>query len=91
MQSSKKHIYLSLLLTIFSFVLLAAHANAMSLYKGPVHMKPEISNPYIEYNSEREMLVNMKLWGDEIRPVKRPPVNLILVMDEGGSMIPTLS
>ena len=86
MQTSKKHIYLSLLLTIFSFVLIAAHANARSVKAGPVHMKPEISNPYVEYNSDRNMLVNMKLWGDEIRPVKRPPVNLILVIDESGSM-----
>ena len=86
MQASKKHIYLSLLLTIFSFVLITAHASARSVKAGPVHMKPEISNPYIEYNSDREMLVNMKLWGDEIRPVKRPPVNLILVIDESGSM-----
>jgi len=86
MHSFKKHIYLSLLLTIFSFALLAVHAGAKSLNGGPVHIKPEISNPYVEYNSDREMLVNMKLWGDEIRPVKRPPVNLILVIDESGSM-----
>jgi Ca-activated chloride channel family protein len=86
MQTSKKHIYLSLLLTIFSFVLIAAHANARSVKAGPVHMKPEISNSYVEYNSDRNMFVNMKLWGDEIRPVKRPPVNLILVIDESGSM-----
>ncbi len=86
MQSGIKHIYLSIFLTLVSFFLLAVHANAKSLYTGPVHMKPEISNPYVEYKSDREMLVNMKLWGDEVRPVQRPPVNLVLVIDESGSM-----
>lgn len=86
MQSGIKNIYLSIFLTLVSLFLLAVHANAKSLYTGPVHMKPEISNPYVEYKSDREMLVNMKLWGDEVRPVKRPPVNLVLVIDESGSM-----
>ena len=86
MKYNKNLVFLSFILSVFSFFLLLAHANAMSLNTGPVHMKPQISNPYVEYNSEWEMLVNMKLWGDDIRPVKRPPVNLILVIDESGSM-----
>ena len=84
--NNKKLVFTSLILTVFSFFLLVAHAGAKSVYNGPVHVTPEISNPYVEYNSEREMLVNMKVWGDEIRPVKRPPVNLIIVIDESGSM-----
>ncbi len=86
MKYNKNFFFLSLVLSVFSFFLLIAHANAKSAAAGPVHMKPEISNPYIEYKSKREMLVNMRLWGDEFRPVKRPPVNLVLVIDESGSM-----
>ena len=86
MKYSKNYVFLSFILSAFSFFLIVAHANAKSVSGGKLHIKPEISNPYIEYNSEREMLVNMKLWGDEVRPVRRPPVNLILVIDESGSM-----
>ena len=86
MQINKNSVLLSIFLSIFSFFLIVAYANSMSLGSGPIHITPEISNPYVEYNSQWEMLVNMKLRGDKIRPVKRPPVDLVLVIDESGSM-----
>ena len=73
-----------------SAFLFIAHAQAGSFTSGKnpggIYLEPEISNPFVEYRSDGEMLVNIKLWGDDFAPVRRPPVNLVLVIDKSGSM-----
>ena len=86
---NRKYFIFSLIASTVSFFLLIAHVNAKSVHPSqnqPINLKPEISNPYVEYNSDSEMYVNMRIWGDDIAPVKRPPVDLVIVIDESGSM-----
>lgn len=85
-----RYLFFSLIALFASAFLFVAHGSAKSIFVKNnierVHFNPEISNPYVEYGSNGEMLVNLRLWGDDIAPVKRPPVNLVLVIDESGSM-----
>jgi len=86
---NNKYLILSALLSLVAYFLIVVHVNAKSLHpahKQPIIIKPEISNPYVEYGTDGEMYVNMKIWGKDVAPVKRPPVDLILVIDESGSM-----
>ena len=85
MNGFNRYVVFSLIGFFFSVFLLIAHVNAKSLHN-VIHFDPEISNPYVEYESDSEMLVNIKLWGDRVAPRHRPPVNLVLVIDESGSM-----
>ena len=69
------------------FFLFSGFVNAKLLHGEPkLYFEPQISNPYIEYKSGGVMRVNLRLWGDNFAPSKRQPVNLVLVIDESGSM-----
>lgn len=77
----------SVLISAFLLVLFSSYADSGTDPEVPdIHFRPQISNPYIEYQSGGEMLVNLGIRGEEFAPETRPPVNLVLVIDESGSM-----
>lgn len=77
----------SVLISVFLFVLFSSYADSGTDPEVPdIHFLPQISNPYIEYESGSEMLVNLGIRGEDFAPEIRPPVNLVLVIDESGSM-----
>lgn len=87
MKKPSRLVFLSIVVSTLAYLAIVAVSEAKSGNSEPfVHFDPQISNPYVGHLSDKEMLVNMRLWGDDFAPAKRPPVNLVLVIDESGSM-----
>jgi len=53
---------------------------------GTVAWDVNLSHPYVERGSSGEVLLNLKIKGDEVEMLKRMAVNLVLVIDRSGSM-----
>ena len=53
---------------------------------GSLRWDLKLANPYVLQGTNNELVLNLKITGEEYTVKERPPVNLVLVLDRSGSM-----
>ncbi|HEX3034002.1 MAG TPA: VWA domain-containing protein [Thermodesulfobacteriota bacterium] len=62
------------------------NSNSTNSNTDTVFWDVKLSHPFVEKSSNGDVLVNFNIKGQEVKAIKRAPVNLVLVIDRSGSM-----
>ena len=93
MRSTKKSLISISLFVLLVFVVGGGYLIAFPTIPNPGYSNTDtvtwdvrLNNPFIMQGSDGEILLNLLVKGQEVKSVKRAPLNLVLVIDRSGSM-----